>query len=147
MPTISIEINKQIWDEPNNLQMHFLPAKINGDGVANVDSYFNVYTRRENGCLKNCLRGYPLEGEEKSVPSNYKGLVLQETRKPLDEEADRILRVKGTFKNFTYWNYDKIPSAADGYNQALQLLDIAHNLAETISEDDVLQEINANKNK
>lgn len=53
------------------------------------------------------------------------GLVLQETRKPLDEEADRILRVKGTFENFTYWNYDKVPSAADGYNQALQIVDIA----------------------
>ncbi|XP_013119430.2 ribonuclease H2 subunit C [Stomoxys calcitrans] len=147
MPSIIIEINsKQICgDEKSNLNMHFLPAQIKGDGDANVDSYFNVYTRQEQGVLTNSLRGYPLQGKTKSVPTNYKALVLQETQKPLDEEADRVLRIKGSFNEFTYWNYDKIPSASDGYNQAMQLLDIVGALSTTITEQDVLKEIETKK--
>ncbi|XP_073847815.1 uncharacterized protein [Musca autumnalis] len=140
--SITIEINSnQINKEKQQLGMHFLPAKIKGDGEANVERYFTAYNRKENGVLTNALRGYPLQGEMKKVPKNFKAIVLQETRKPLDEEAERILRVKGTFEEFTYWNYDKIPSASDGYSQALQIVDIADVLSETISEEDVLKEL------
>lgn len=97
--------------------------------MANVGRYFDPYSRMDQGYLSNALRGYPLQGEVLKVPESYRGLVLQETRKPLDEEADRTLRIKGTFEELTYWNYDKIPSLSDGYKQALQLL----NLAEVVS--------------
>lgn len=49
----------------------------------------------------------------------------------MDEEAERILRVKGTFEEFTYWNYDKIPSASDGYTQALQIVQLADVVGKT----------------
>lgn len=124
--SINIEINnKQLNTESGNLKLHYLPAKIQGDGPANVEKYFDPYTRAEDGVLTNSLRGYPLQGKVLKVIDGYKGLVLQETRKPLDEAADRILRIKGSFEEFTYWNYDKIPSNADGFHQALQVLDIA----------------------
>lgn len=123
---ITLEINeKQLNESENYLKLHYLPAKIQGDGPAAIDKYFTPYTFKEHGVLNNALRGFPLQGEELEVPKGYKGLVLQETRRPLDEEADRTLRIKGHFKDFTYWNYDKIPSLSDGYKQALQILDLA----------------------
>lgn len=74
--SITIDINsKQIGDDKNKLNMHFLPAKIRGDGEANVERYFSVYTRKEHGYLTNSLRGYPLQGERKNMPSNYKGIL------------------------------------------------------------------------
>uniref|UniRef100_A0A1I8M8C6 Uncharacterized protein n=1 Tax=Musca domestica TaxID=7370 RepID=A0A1I8M8C6_MUSDO len=143
--SITIEVNSgQIKKDRQQLDMHFLPANIKGNGEANVEQYFSAYTRKENGFLTNALRGYPLQGEIKKVPANITGVVLQETRKPLDEEAERILRVKGTFEEFTYWNYDKIPSASDGYTQALQIVQLADVLSETISEEEVLKELKAN---
>lgn len=124
--SITVEINnKQLNTADNQLNLHYLPVKIQGDGHANVEKYFHPYTHKEQGVLSNALRGYPLQGEVLKVPEGYKGLVLQETRKPLDEEADRTLRIKGSFEEFTYWNYDKIPSLSDGYKQALQVLKLA----------------------
>lgn len=128
--SITIEINNKLLNtKENQLNLHYLPAKIQGDGQANVEKYFDPYTHKEYGFLSNALRGYPLQGEVLKVPEGYKGIVVQETRKPLDEQADRTLRVKGTFEEFTYWNYDKIPSLSDGYKQALQIL----NLTEVVS--------------
>lgn len=128
--SITIEINNKLLNtKENQLNLHYLPAKIQGDGQANVEKYFDPYTHKEHGFLSNALRGYPLQGEVLKVPEGYKGIVVQETRKPLDEQADRTLRIKGTFEEFTYWNYDKIPSLSDGYKQALQIL----NLAEVVS--------------
>ncbi|XP_061401601.1 uncharacterized protein LOC133337390 [Musca vetustissima] len=144
--SITIEVNSSQINK-DKLDMHFLPANIKGDGEANVEQYFTAYTRKENGFLTNALRGYPLQGETKKVPETFKGIVLQETRKPLDEEAERILRVKGAFKEFTYWNYDKIPSASDGYSQALQIVEIADVMSEPISEKDVLKEMKENESE
>ncbi|XP_023304182.2 ribonuclease H2 subunit C [Lucilia cuprina] len=140
--SITLEINnKQLNSNDNQLNLHYLPAKIQGDGPANVEKYFNPYTHKDQGILSNALRGYPLQGEILKVPEGFKGLVVQETRKPLDEEADRLLRIKGSFEEFTYWNYDKIPSVADGYKQALQILRLAEELAEPCTEEDVLKEM------
>ncbi|KAM7342321.1 ribonuclease H2 subunit C [Cochliomyia hominivorax] len=146
--SITLEINNKLLNtEENQLKLHFLPAKIQGDGQANVEKYFDPYTRKDHGILTNALRGYPLQGEILKVPDGYKGLVLQETRKPLDEEADRTLRIKGCFEDFTYWNYDKIPSLSDGYKQALKVLNLAEVLSEPCAEEEVLKEMKEHKAK
>ncbi|XP_033253691.1 uncharacterized protein LOC117193068 [Drosophila miranda] len=84
--------------------------------------------------LTNALRGYPLVGERMKVPEGYKGLVLQETEKPLSESADRQLRLTGVFDEFTYWNYDKVPSNGDPFRQAMLMADMAKALSEPISD-------------
>lgn len=63
--------------------------------------------------------------------------MFQETKKPLDEDSDRVFKVSGSFDSFTYWNYDKVPSNADAIKQALQIIPITNKLAETVSLDEI----------
>ncbi|XP_034102862.1 uncharacterized protein LOC132791517 [Drosophila nasuta] len=135
--SITLDFDIQQLDNKRPMQLHYLPAKIVGDGeCTDVDKHFNNYTRDTpefgKGILSNALRGYPLLGKRESVPKGYKGLVLQETD---ENQADRQLRLTGTFQDFTYWNYDKVPSKGDGYQQALVMLEVAEALAAPISED------------
>lgn len=48
-----------------------------------------------------------------------------EYKKPETEDAERNIYATGTFKDFTYWNYDKIPSKTDAFISALDWIDIA----------------------
>ncbi|KAH8277979.1 hypothetical protein KR018_012201 [Drosophila ironensis] len=127
--SISLDCNGKNLAKSKSLDLHFLPAKIDGNGEANVEQYFNNYTRDSvecgSGVLTNALRGYPLMGERLKVPEGFKGLVLQETERPLSESADRQLRLTGVFDAFTYWNYDKVPSNGDAYRQAILMADVA----------------------
>lgn len=125
--SITLDFDIKQVENKRPMQLHYLPAKIVGDGeCADVDKYFNNYTRKAAefgaGVLTNSLRGYPLLGKRESVPEGYKGLVLQETDPNL---TDRQLRLTGTFDEFTYWNYDKVPSNGDGYQQAVNMLHVA----------------------
>ncbi|XP_017148572.1 uncharacterized protein LOC108159626 [Drosophila miranda] len=146
--SITLDFNGKNLAKGKSLHMHYLPAKISGDGEANVETYFNNYTREApeygSGMLTNALRGYPLVGERMKVPEGYKGLVLQETEKPLSESADRQLRLTGVFDEFTYWNYDKVPSNGDPFRQAMLMADVAKALSEPISEQDLEAEIRRN---
>lgn len=54
------------------------------------------------------------------MPETHRGVVFQETNRPLDENSDRTFKVKGVFNEFTYWNYDKMPSNDDKLKLALQ---------------------------
>lgn len=74
---------------------------------------------------KASFRGRPLLGEEISLPSGYKGLVVQETKQPLVENVDRTLHTSNLFDQLTYWNWDKVPSANDPFISALSWIDIA----------------------
>ncbi|XP_037883600.1 uncharacterized protein LOC119633870 isoform X1 [Glossina fuscipes] len=103
-----------------NLQLHFLPAKILADEVAEVKKYFEIYSVRQNDFLENSLRGHLLLGESVQAPSGYKSVVLQDSR-----GAHRKLKIKGCFQDFTYWNYDRSPKQANVYKQALQALHIS----------------------
>lgn len=75
--------------------------------------------------LRNSLRGFPLVGKELSVPNNYKGVIFTEKKRPLLDDQDRIFQFKTAFENFTYWNYDKIPSRNDAYLQAMDWLEVS----------------------
>lgn len=63
--------------------------------------------------------------------------MFQETKKPLDEESDRIFKASGSFDSFTYWNYDKVPSNGDAIKQALQIIPITNRLAESVALDEI----------
>lgn len=56
--SINLELNMdQIKSE--KLKIHYIPAKLDSDVSANVDSFFNIYTKEEDaGFLSNALRGY-----------------------------------------------------------------------------------------
>ncbi|XP_034652646.1 uncharacterized protein LOC117891335 [Drosophila subobscura] len=147
--SITLDFNGKNLAKSKTLNLHYLPAKVNGDGNANVETYFNNYTREApeygSGVVTNALRGYPLVGHRIQVPEGYKGIVLQETEKPLSESTDRQLRLTGVFDEFTYWNYDKVPSNGDPYRQALLMADVAQALSEPISEEDLDAEIKRNR--
>ncbi|XP_055855398.1 uncharacterized protein LOC129918724 [Episyrphus balteatus] len=138
-----MDINLDIHPKPftEHLEVQYFPAEIESDGEANVNEYFNNYTVSENGHLTNSLRGFPLDGIEFQVPSNLKGLVFQESLNTSDENCGKLFRVAGTFDNFTYWNYDKVPSAADGLRQAFEVLAVADELNKPLSAKDIQNEI------
>ncbi|KAL5288737.1 RNASEH2C family protein [Megaselia abdita] len=143
--SINLELNIDQF-KSEDLKMHFIPAKLDSSVSANVDNYFNFYTKEEKaGFLSNALRGYPLQGCEFKVPEKYKGIVFQETKKPLDEDSDRIFKASGVFDSFTYWNYDKVPSSSDAIKQALQIIPITNKLAGAVSLDEVEQFLKEDK--
>ncbi|XP_067633434.1 uncharacterized protein [Eurosta solidaginis] len=132
----------------NPLNLHFLPVKVNGDGIADVDNYFNPYTREEHcGILSNAVRGFPLKGEILKVPLTHTGYVLQETGEALNSEGSRNLYVSGSFDRFHYWNYDKIPTRADPYKQAIQLLNLSEELYSPVIDADIDVEMERGINK
>lgn len=53
----------------------------------------------------------------------YAGLILRESKHL--ESVQRTLKPTVKFDKFTYWNWDRQPSAADKYQQALNWIDIS----------------------
>ena len=75
--------------------------------------------------LKSSFRGFPLQGKKIPVPKGYTGVTFYEYKKPETEGAERNIYATGTFTEFTYWNYDKLPSKNDPFMSALDWIDIA----------------------
>ncbi|XP_055309755.1 ribonuclease H2 subunit C [Sitodiplosis mosellana] len=119
--SIHLKLDNADFDQPkeNHVQLQFIPASVEESAIANVDQYFNNYTTEVDGFLKNSLRGFPLNGCQFQVPESHRGIVFQEDQRPLDENAERTFKVSGIFNEFTYWNYDKVPSDNDKLKQAL----------------------------
>ena len=69
--------------------------------------------------LHGMFRGYPLTGQVLSPPEGYTGVVLKETRPGLNSDEPRTMKAVCQFKNFTFWNWDRKPSRADKYQQAM----------------------------
>ncbi|XP_052901907.1 ribonuclease H2 subunit C-like [Anopheles moucheti] len=115
-------------NKPAKLQ--YIPATINGDGPANLEQFFTPYAEiQPDGTLRNALRGYPLQGKVTILPEGYTGVMFQETKRPLSADDDRTLTFAGAFREFTYWNYDRIPSRNDPLAKALawlQLSEVLH---------------------
>jgi Ribonuclease H2 non-catalytic subunit (Ylr154p-like). len=59
------------------------------------------------------------------LPKGYKGIVAQETMKPMKEGAERNIHVMHTFTSFMYWNWDKPPSLNDALLSALDWIDVS----------------------
>ena len=99
-------------------------------------------TDPKTGNLTNSLRGFPLDGRVTSLPTGYTGLVsitnqnialqcgfrvLQVVEGPRAglAGAARDLRVTSSFREMTYWNYDRVPGPGDALQQAWQWVDLA----------------------
>nr|CAG4651470.1 EOG090X0IC1 [Simocephalus serrulatus] len=115
---------------PENCNVHFMPCKINHDGAANVAEFFipNVHNRDlpknssgSSELLEASFRGYPLQGIKIEVPTGYRGIVINEIKKPLVDTEERKLQSVKSFSEFTYWKWDDIPTPGNG--SIHQLLD------------------------
>lgn len=84
--------------------------------------------------LKASFRGYPLLGKVISLPKDYKGLVLQETINPSNEDKDRNIYTTHAFNKLIYWNWDKQPSQNDAFIAALDWIDIAEAVSTFVSQ-------------
>lgn len=82
------------------------------------------------------FRGYPLQGKDVQFPENYKGLILHESVRPDNDKDDRKFYVVNTFDSFTYWNWNKTPSGDDKIIKALDWLEIAEAVSDSICKHD-----------
>ncbi|XP_072746367.1 ribonuclease H2 subunit C [Anoplolepis gracilipes] len=126
---IRLHNNKEDLAKKDESELHLIPCKIHGDQAANVSSYLNPYIRKIDEEHYDCsFRGYPLQGKKVIVPAGYKGMTFMENKKTGAENKIRNLYCTGTFSQFTYWNYDRIPSKNDPLVAALDWIDIAEAL-------------------
>lgn len=62
--------------------------------------------------------------------------MFQETKRPLSADEDRNFSFAGAFKQFTYWNYDKIPTKNDPLEKALDWMELSRALHDPLGEED-----------
>lgn len=130
---VRLHIENDLGEQKQSI-LHLMPCKIHGDEVANVSSYFEPYIHKTDGeCYTSSFRGYPLQGKKIQIPNGYKGITFFEHKKPDAENMQRNLYSTGVFSEFTYWNYDKVPSKNDTLIAALDWIDIAEALHSTDS--------------
>lgn len=118
--------------EDTVLQCHLMPCLIDYDNSKSVKAkeYFwptikllkrgsddEKQSRGES--LTASFRGRPLQGRKVGLPDNYEGFVINKDSK-LKERSSM-----GKFKEFTYWNWDEIPSNEDSVMKALQWINIS----------------------
>ncbi|KAI4499099.1 hypothetical protein M0802_005682 [Mischocyttarus mexicanus] len=131
--TLSMDIRIHVQDlDQEKSVIHLMPCKINFDGPANVSSFFQSCIQETDN--ENCsisFRGRPLQGKKIQIPKDYKGIIFFEHKKPAFEDIKRNLYSNSFFSEFTYWNYDKIPSKNDALAKALDWIDIAEALHST----------------
>ncbi|KAL2731980.1 ribonuclease H2 subunit C [Vespula squamosa] len=125
---VRLHVNNDLCEEKDSV-IHLMPCKIHGDGPANVSSFFQPFIRKiDNENYNISFRGYPLQGKKIKIPSDYKGIIFFEHKKPDAENMQRNLYSNKIFSEFTYWNYDKMPSKNDALAAALDWIDIAEAL-------------------
>ncbi|KAM9302245.1 ribonuclease H2 subunit C [Gastrophryne carolinensis] len=94
--------------------LHLLPCVIQRLGPAKVSEFFEPAVRDGPAGKEVSFRGKSLRGQEVAIPEGYMGIVLKEDQKPRSEdEEERRLTVRSTFRSFTQWNLETPPSADD----------------------------------
>lgn len=71
-----------------------------------------------NPILTASFRGRPLQGRKIQIPEEYKGYLVR-------KESDRNKTSLKSFDDFTYWNWDELPSDNDTVVKALQWINIS----------------------
>ena len=109
--------------------IQFMPFNVKFNGETEIKQRFNSETEdnKARGCLENSFRGYPLEGERSKLPEGYSGLVLDTGVLAISGEKEKV-RAVASFDEFTYWNYDRVPTGLDSLKQALQWTKVAEAL-------------------
>ncbi|XP_015909787.2 ribonuclease H2 subunit C isoform X1 [Parasteatoda tepidariorum] len=132
--SLTISLDACAVQSPENLTCHLMPCKINHNGKCNVANYFTPYIRVKDEVLSCSMRGHPLLGQKIEVPVGYKGVVVSENKKTAMSEEQRDFKLVGSFKEFTFWNWDKCPSDEDKIVKALQWMDVASAIHKPVSE-------------
>ncbi|XP_034934120.1 ribonuclease H2 subunit C [Chelonus insularis] len=133
--SLRLHIKKEHIEGEKNSTVHSIPCKIHSNGPANVSTYFTPYIRPTvNDHFDASFRGYPLHGKMIKVPKGYKGIVLYERKKPINPESRRNLNSTESFTEFTFWNYDKLPTKNDPFEASLDWIDIAEALHSPIED-------------
>ncbi|GFY61256.1 uncharacterized protein TNIN_403671 [Trichonephila inaurata madagascariensis] len=132
MTTISLNIPVDKIQE--NANCHLLPCKINYSGACNVSNYFTPYIREQGNHLTCSVRGHPLKGQKIKIPDSYIGVVLKENKNLSISDDKRDLKKVATFKEFTSWNWDIVPSPQDKLVKALQWINLASILHKPVTE-------------
>ncbi|KAF2357555.1 Ribonuclease H2 subunit C [Trinorchestia longiramus] len=161
---LSSQSLKSIVEDPDHVQ--YIPCHIDFDGEVNLQKYFSpkkVKNEDENHKEEDLLasfRGYPFCGKQMTVPENFVGVIAKESisvkseGEVAEEDSDAVCptvkNLKGVcaFKKFTYWNWDRKPSHADKYQQALSWLEVSEVTSTLNLKNKVLQTSTLNlKNK
>ncbi|XKL63041.1 hypothetical protein PGB90_005405 [Kerria lacca] len=90
---------------------------------AYLSTYFNK-SENIDGVKIVSFRGRPLYGSEIYIPQNYFGYVIQKPEQK-SSVGTQIFKINQSFKKFTYWNLDRIPSNNDSLRSAFDWLDVA----------------------
>nr|CAG4636654.1 EOG090X0IC1 [Eubosmina coregoni] len=132
--SLNVQLNKSVLNNNeiklnNKCIVHSLPCKIVHNGAANVSGFFTPYIEDDNdlskeGVKKTSFRGYPLEGKKIVVTDSFTGLTVI-SKMPLTDMEKKCVLVNNTFKEFTYWNWDYIPTETDPMQQAIDWLSLA----------------------
>lgn len=130
------EINLKAKDRDEAAQCHLMPCRIERNkSTVKAKEYFwpTIKQLKEGGdeemgrgktelagetnqgspIMTASFRGRPLQGRKLQVPSDYKGYLLIEGRS------------KKEFNEFTYWNWDELPSNNDTVVKALNWINIS----------------------
>uniref|UniRef100_A0A336LYF9 CSON008015 protein n=1 Tax=Culicoides sonorensis TaxID=179676 RepID=A0A336LYF9_CULSO len=127
---VNFEIpEKSTLSDVKEPRIHYIPAKIDGDGKADVSNYFDNYTEKltssgSTEIFSNAFRGFPLKGCDFKLPEGKIGVIFRESQELIPDNVDRELKFAGTFKNFTYWNYDVNPSDNDALRKTVNALSV-----------------------
>lgn len=119
--------------------IHYMPCKINHDGAANITGFFSPYVENKDtdiinkadSVLEASFRGYPLQGKKIKIPNDFKGIVVNEMKKPLTDMEPRNLDLKKNFCEITYWNWDCFPNKNDLIHQSVDWLILSKMIHET----------------
>lgn len=139
--------------------IHYMPCKINHDGAANITGFFSPYVenkdtdiinKADSGIWYSCcaslvmlplflvleasFRGYPLQGKKIKIPNDFKGIVVNETKKPLTYMEPRNLDLKKNFCEITYWNWDCFPNKNDLIHQSVDWLILSKMVNNSLTE-------------
>ncbi|CAH1793170.1 unnamed protein product [Owenia fusiformis] len=133
--TVYLDVNNSA-NVPADTKIQLMPFVIEHNDEANVDKYFNSSLENEDGILVGSFRGRPLQGNVQSVPEGYTGVVMKENHKPFNEDEERTFKAAHTFKEFTYWNLDKLPGLNDKVSKLPEWFEIAKHIHGSHSADE-----------
>jgi len=128
--TTTINASPEIMNKSENgASIQYLPCSIDFTGTSDIEERFSKFTEKDDDTeiLSNSIRGFPLQGKILSVPENYKGIIVESGKSGLTKQ-DKSARVTSCFEQMTYWNYDRAPSQADAWQQALEWTKVAEAL-------------------
>nr|CAG4635835.1 EOG090X0IC1 [Artemia franciscana] len=127
------KIKLKIMETKGNCNVEYIPCKISFSGSAKVTEYFTSnISSNVNDKYKVSLHGYPLHGENISIPKGYVGAILEPTN---EDSSLPKLKPVSKFDQFRYWNWDMPTSKDDTMQQIKQWTSITKVLMEDDEQD------------